>query len=228
MSNISLPLTSFNSTSELAGGPAAAHLVTAPSQIISASTNDSPRDGSFSSEILEKIKSVQFIKLIESGALSSSPSSSGTSQNESFLEPSVSALVGQSIKIDPVVSLLTDGALNASASFLFPSSSTTSSSTFINPADIIEPEEHGQWSVEDAFVEGSHLWSLLVAGYSLVFAVGVIGNAILLAALCGSGSRARALPVRNHLMVNLAAADLLVTAVCVPISACAAASHACW
>lgn len=65
-------------------------------------------------------------------------------------------------------------------------------------------------SVQDAFVEGSQLWSLLVVGYSIVFIVGVIGNTFLLAALCGTGSRARALPVRNHLMVNLACADLLV------------------
>jgi hypothetical protein len=83
-------------------------------------------------------------------------------------------------------------------------------------------------SVQDAFVEGSHLWALLVVGYSIVFTIGVIGNSVLLAALCGSGGRARALPVRNHLMVNLALADLLVTGICVPISACAAASHACW
>jgi len=76
--------------------------------------------------------------------------------------------------------------------------------------------------------EGSQLWYVLVAGYFLVFLVGVVGNVMLLAALCGTGTRARALPVRNHLMVNLAAADLLVTAVCVPISACAAASHGCW
>jgi hypothetical protein len=86
-------------------------------------------------------------------------------------------------------------------------------------------QDQNEW-----FVEGSHLWPILVTGYSLVFLVGVIGNVLLLFALYGSGGsrRARALPVRNHLMVNLAAADLFVTAVCVPISACAAASHACW
>ena len=84
------------------------------------------------------------------------------------------------------------------------------------------------WSVQAAFVEGSHLWVLLVTGYIVVLCVGVVGNIFLLAALCGTGSRSRSLPVRNHLMVNLAAADLLVTAFCVPISACAAASHACW
>ena len=84
------------------------------------------------------------------------------------------------------------------------------------------------WSVQAAFVEGSHLWALLVTGYILVMCVGVVGNVFLLAALCGTGSRSRSLPVRNHLMVNLATADLLVTLFCVPISACAAASHACW
>ncbi|XP_035702068.1 uncharacterized protein LOC118433842 [Folsomia candida] len=92
--------------------------------------------------------------------------------------------------------------------------------------DIDGTGENG--SVQDAFVEGSHLWSLLVVGYSIVFVIGVVANTVLLAALCGTGSRARALPVRNHLMISLAAADLLVTGVCVPISACAAASHSCW
>jgi hypothetical protein len=92
----------------------------------------------------------------------------------------------------------------------------------------IEVEDGKDWSVQAAFVEGSHLWALLVSGYILVLCVGVVGNVFLLAALCGTGSRSRSLPVRNHLMVNLAAADLLVTGFCVPISACAAASHVCW
>jgi len=106
---------------------------------------------------------------------------------------------------------------------LQPSSSSTTSpySTTDFPMSLDD-------SVQDAFVEGSHLWALLVVGYSIVFTIGVIGNSVLLAALCGTGGRARALPVRNHLMVNLALADLLVTGICVPISACAAASHACW
>lgn len=78
--------------------------------------------------------------------------------------------------------------------------------------DIDGTGENG--SVQDAFVEGSHLWSLLVVGYSIVFVIGVVANTVLLAALCGTGSRARALPVRNHLMISLAAADLLVTGVC--------------
>ena len=207
-------------------------VVNSSTELLSDRLSLASASNNLSSQIVERIKSVQFINLI-GPSTSSAPASSTTTEtttaalvrNQSLVVAggaSVSAYVGESIKIDPVVSLLTDGggALNAS-SFLFPPSSTS-----VNPD--IESETHGQWSVEDAFVEGSHLWSLLVAGYSLVFAVGVIGNAILLAALCGSGSRARALPVRNHLMVNLAAADLLVTAVCVPISACAAASHACW
>lgn len=109
-------------------------------------------------------------------------------------------------------------------------SSSTTAATLLN-SGFMDYNDGGITSaatVQDAFVEGSHLWSLLVVGYAIVFIVGAIGNICLLAALCGTGSRARALPVRNNLMVNLAAADLLVTTICVPISSCAAASQACW
>jgi hypothetical protein len=56
----------------------------------------------------------------------------------------------------------------------------------------------------------------LLVLYSIVFAVGVSGNLLIIVAAC---QNSRHLPVRNNLLINLCVSDLLVTSLSGPVSA---------